>query len=203
MYHKGVGKLTKFGYARVSSKNQSLDIQIKQLKENGCEEIFKEKISGRNKDNREEFNLLLDKLGKGDSLTVTKMDRFARSTRDALNTIQQLNDKGVSLIVIDMGGDKVDTSTRNGKFMITMLSAVAEFEADMIRDRQIEGIAEAKKRGVYKGRPTTYSDKHKGLSHAIELYNNRDTNKMTVKQIEQITKISRATIYRAIEKQNN
>ena len=96
-----------------------------------------------------------------------------------------------------MGGDRVNTSTAIGKLMITVLSGIAEFEADMIRERQLEGIAEAKLRGVYKGRPYTYTNNHSGLQHALELYKNRATNGYTVKQIANITKISRATIYRA------
>ncbi|MCP2036450.1 DNA invertase Pin-like site-specific DNA recombinase [Planomicrobium sp. HSC-17F08] len=91
----------------------------------------------------------------------------------------------------------MDTSTAIGKLMITMLAGIAEFEADMIRERQTEGIAEAKARGVYKGRPYTYTEKHSGLQHALELYRNRGVNGYTVKQIAEITKISKATIYRA------
>ncbi|KAA0957710.1 recombinase family protein [Planococcus sp. ANT_H30] len=190
----------KYGYARVSSKGQDLTVQLNALKEIGCEVIYEEKVSGRKKVDRTEFNKLLDKVVAGDTIIVTKLDRFARSAKDALNTIELLNEKGVFLIVLNMGGQKVDTSTAIGKLMITMLAGIAEFEADMTRERQIEGIALAKERGVYKGRPNTYTDKHKGLNHAIELYNNRDSNKKTVKEIEQITGISKATIYRAVRK---
>ncbi|MDD1513808.1 recombinase family protein [Priestia megaterium] len=137
--------------------------------------------------------LHFETVQKGDTIVVTKLDRFARSTKDALSTIEYLNNKGVSLVVLNMGGDKVDTATAIGKLMITVLSGIAEFEADMIKERQLEGIEEAKKRGVYKGRPAKYTEKHRGLQHAIELFHNRDTNKLTVKEIEEITKISRAT----------
>ncbi|MBH0156003.1 recombinase family protein [Fictibacillus sp. 5RED26] len=188
----------KYGYARVSSKGQDLTVQINSLNENGCSTIFKEKLSGRKKDERPEFNKLLETVQSGDYIVVTKLDRFARSTKDALNTIEYLNNKGVGLIVLNMGGDKIDTSTAIGKLMITVLSGIAEFEADMIKERQIEGIALAKERGVYKGRPKKYTDKNKGLQYAIDLFNNRDSNGMTVKEIEEITKISKATIYRAI-----
>ncbi|MEK4820254.1 recombinase family protein [Priestia sp. FSL R5-0680] len=190
----------KYGYARVSSVGQNLTAQIRQLKEAGCEGVFKEKVSGRKKEDREQFNILLEKVEKGDTIVVTKLDRFARSTKDALSTIEYLNNKGVSLVVLNMGGDKVDTATAIGKLMITVLSGIAEFEADMIKERQLEGIEEAKKRGVYKGRPAKYTEKHRGLQHAIELFHNRDTNKLTVKEIEEITKISRATLYRAVKK---
>ncbi len=96
-----------------------------------------------------------------------------------------------------MGGDRIDTSTAIGKLMITVLSGIAEFEADMIRERQLEGIALAKERKVYKGKSKKYTDRHRGLQYALELFFNRDTNKMTVKDIESITNISRATLYRA------
>lgn len=135
----------KYGYARVSSVGQNLTAQIRQLKEAGCEGVFKEKVSGRKKEDREQFNILLEKVEKGDTIVVTKLDRFARSTKDALSTIEYLNNKGVSLVVLNMGGDKVDTATAIGKLMITVLSGIAEFEADMIKERQLEGIEEAKK----------------------------------------------------------
>ena len=190
--------MKKLGYARVSSTGQNLSTQINQLKEARCTTIYQEKVSGRKTGNREQFNKLLDDVDDGDTIVVTKLDRFARSTKDALHTIEMLNNRGVSLIVLNMGGDRVDTRTAIGKLMITVLSGIAEFEADMIRERQIEGIAEAKARGVYKGRPHTYTDKHNGLQHAMDLYSNREDNGYTVKKIAEITKISKATIYRAV-----
>lgn len=84
--------------------------------------------------------------------------------------------------------------------MITVLSGIAEYEADRIKERQLDGIEEAKKRGVYKGRPKKYTENNRGLQYAIKLFNNRAINKMRVKEIEEITKISRATIYRAVKK---
>lgn len=195
---RGGEQMKKLGYARVSSTGQNLSAQINQLKEAGCTTIYQEKVSGRKTANREQFNKLLDVIENGDTIIVTKLDRFARSTKDALHTIELLNNKGVSLIVLNMGGDRVDTSTAIGKLMITVLSGIAEFEADMIRERQIEGIAEAKARGVYKGRPHTYTEKHSGLQHALELYEHRKINKKTVKEIAKITNISKATIYRAV-----
>ncbi|MFJ7639410.1 recombinase family protein [Peribacillus sp. NPDC097225] len=187
----------KYGYARVSSAGQNLSAQIKKLEENECDTIYKEKVSGRKKENREQFNLLLETVKDGDTIVVTKLDRFARSTKDALYTIEYLNSKGVSLIVMNMGGDKIDTGTAIGKLMITVLSGIAEFEADMIKERQLEGIEEAKQRGVYKGRPKKYTENNKALQYALKLFHDRARNKMTVKEIEEITKISRATLYRA------
>ncbi|WP_404292615.1 recombinase family protein [Cytobacillus kochii] len=157
--------------------------------------IYKEKVSGRERNNREEFNKLLGIVQDGDTIVVTKLDKFARSTRDALSTIELLNEKNVSLIVLNMSGDKVDIPTAIGKLMITVLSGITEFEADMIKERQLEGIELAKERGVYKGRPNKYTDRHRGLQHALDLFHNRNTNKLTVNEITDITKIRAEQLY--------
>lgn len=203
MWKEGI-LMTLYGYARVSSTSQNLSVQLNQLKEHGVipKNIFKEKVSGRNKNNQIQFNKLVETVEAGDTIVISKLDRFARSTKDALNTIEQLGKKGVNLIILNMGDKEMDTSTANGKLMVTMLLAVAEFETDISKERQREGIEEAKARGVYQGRPSTYTDKHSGLQHALELFNNRDTNKMTVREIEEMMKISRATIYRAAKEQS-
>ena len=186
-----------YGYARVSSTTQKLDTQVAQLIAYGCEKIFQEKLSGRSLTHRTQFAALVDRVTAGDTVVVTKLDRFARSTQDALNTMATLTERGVSLVVLNMGGDVVDTSTAIGKLLITVLAGIAEFEADLIKERQIEGIAAAKARGVYKGRPRTYTAHHKGLAHALELLGARDANHLTVKDICAMTGVSRATLYRA------
>ncbi len=185
-----------YGYARVSSTTQHLDTQVEQLTAYGCEKIFQEKLSGRTLKHRVQFSALLDQVTSGDTVVVTKLDRFARSTQDALNTMAALAERGVSLVVLNMGGDVVDTATAIGKLLITVLAGIAEFEADLIKERQIEGIAAAKARGVYKGRPRTYTAHHKGLAHALELLAARDTNHLTVNDICAMTQVSRATLYR-------
>ncbi len=186
-----------YGYSRVSSASQPLDTQVQALKEYGCEKIFREKVSGRTLQ-RHQFQKLLETVMRDDAIVVTKLDRFARSTKDALSTIDTLNKKGVSLVVLNMGGDVVNTSTPIGKLMITVLAGIAEFEADMIKERQLEGIAAAKERGIYKGRPKTYGASHKGLQHALKLFESRGQTKMTVDEICEITKISRSSLYRAM-----
>ncbi len=186
-----------YGYARVSSTTQNLDTQVAQLTAYGCQKIFQEKLSGRSLKHRAQFSALLDRLTMGDTVVVTKLDRFARSTQDALNTMATLTERGVSLVVLNMGGDVVDTSTAIGKLLITVLAGIAEFEADLIKERQLEGIAAAKARGVYKGRPRTYTAHHKGLAHALELLSARDANHLTVNDICAMTQVSRATLYRA------
>ena len=191
-----------YGYARVSSTTQNLDTQVVQLTAYGCQKIFQEKLSGRSLRNRTQFSALLDRVTTGDTVVVTKLDRFARSTQDALNTMATLTERGVSLVVLNMGGDVVDTSTAIGKLLITVLAGIAEFEADLIKERQIEGIAAAKARGVYKGRPRTYTAHHKGLVHALELLASRDTNHLTVNDICAMTRVSRATLYRLARETN-
>ncbi|MDA8194981.1 MAG: recombinase family protein [Thermaerobacter sp.] len=184
-----------YGYARVSSTTQNLDTQVAQLTAYGCQKIFHEKLSGRSLKHRAQFSALLAQVTTGDTVVVTKLDRFARSTQDALNTMATLAERGVSLVVLNMGGDVVDTSTAIGKLLITVLAGIAEFEADLIKERQIEGIAAAKARGVYQGRPRTYTVHHKGLAHALELLAARDTNHLTVNDICAMTQVSRATLY--------
>lgn len=187
-----------YGYARVSSSTQNLDVQIGKLTEYGVDKIYKDKKSGRAGSHRPSFNELLEVVEQGDTIVVTRLDRFARSTVDALKTIDYLDGKGANLVILNVSGDVLDTSTPNGRLMVTVLSAVAQFEVDLSRDRQKEGIAAAKVRGVYKGRPKKYTKKHAGLQHAIKLYNQRDSNGYTVSEICEITSISRATLYRNV-----
>lgn len=189
----------RYGYARVSTTGQNLKVQTEQLEQYGVDKLFKEKVSGTSRGNRNAFNELLNTVQQGDSIVITKLDRMARSTLDALTVIKQLDDKGVSLIVLNLNGDKLDTSTANGKLLITMLSAIAEFEVSLSKERQREGIEQAKQRGVYKGRPKKYTKNNKALQHAIDLYNDRDNNKMSVNDISEVTGVSRATIYRNVK----
>ncbi|WP_349407927.1 recombinase family protein [Pseudalkalibacillus sp. SCS-8] len=183
----------------MSSTGQNLEGQIAQLKDNGCETIFQEKISGKSANNRQQFQKLIDQVEKDDAIVVTKLDRFARSTRDALNIIEILNQKEVGLVVLNMGGDTLDTTTPLGRLMLTVLSGIAEFELGLNKERQAEGIAEAKKRGAYKGRPKKYTNKNKSLLHAVQLFEERNQNCMTVQEICDITKVGRSTLYKFIK----
>ncbi|WP_088185650.1 recombinase family protein [Sphingobium sp. Z007] len=141
------------GYARVSSVGQSLDIQQAALADAGCDKIFAEKKSGRRASDREQLALALDYVRAGDTLVVTRLDRLARSVIDLHHIIAKLTDKGVSFRVLQQSG--IDTSTSSGKLLLTMLGAVAEFEADIRAERQKDGIEAAKVKGVYKGRPAS------------------------------------------------
>jgi DNA invertase Pin-like site-specific DNA recombinase len=141
------------GYARTSTVDQEagLEAQERDLKALGCERLFKEHVSALATE-RPKLREALSFVREGDTLVVTKPDRLARSVRDLLNTVEQLKGKKVALKVLSMG---LDTSVPEGKLMLTVLGAVAEFERDIMLARQREGIAKAKKEGRYKGRAPT------------------------------------------------
>ena len=143
------GNLAIYGYARVSSTSQDLEIQISALKEAGAEIIRSEKVTGTSVKDRHELNTLLEFLREGDTLLITRIDRLARSVGDLQNIVGELKNKGVSLKSTEQ---PIDTSTAAGKAFLDMLSVFAEFETNLRRERQMEGIAKAKAKGVYKGR---------------------------------------------------
>jgi DNA invertase Pin-like site-specific DNA recombinase len=138
------------GYARVSSVGQSLDVQLEQLKAGGCEKVFSEKITGTTTKGRSQLALALDYVREGDVLVVTRMDRLSRSLTDLRLTVDQLTAKGVGFRALQQSG--IDTTRPEGKLMLAMLGAFAEFETDIRKERQLEGIAKAKAANVYKGR---------------------------------------------------
>lgn len=127
---------------------------------------------------------------------VTKMDRIVRNVREGIDLISQLNEKGIKLHVLNMG---VFDGSPTSKLITNILLSVVDWEREMLLERQPAGIEEAKKRGAYKGRAKKYTSKNASLVHALELYDNRDTNKMTMNKISEVTQISRATLYRAIK----
>lgn len=141
------------GYARVSSTGQSLETQLEALKAAGCDKVFAEKVSGRSTVGRDELESALDYARDGDTFVVTRLDRFARSSIDLHNLVARLSSKGVAFRCLAQGA--VDTDTATGKLMLGILATVAEFETDLRKERQAEGIAKAKVAGVYKGRKPT------------------------------------------------
>ena len=143
------------GYARTSTVDQlaGLEAQERDLRAAGCEKLFSERVSSVAK--RAQLEAALEFVRDGDVLTVAKPDRLARSTGDLLALVNRLEAKGVGLVVLSMGGQQVDTRSSTGKLMITMLAAVAEFERNLMLERQREGIARAKADGRYKGRAPT------------------------------------------------
>ena len=142
--------MTVIGYARVSTTDQDLSIQEMALKPAGCDVIRAEKRSGTTTKGREELRTVLDFLRKGDVLMVTRIDRLARSIGDLQDIVRTVRARGASLKATEQ---PIDTSTAAGKCFLDMLGVFAEFETNLRRERQLEGIAKAKARGVYKGRP--------------------------------------------------
>lgn len=185
--------MAKIGYARVSSTGQSLDVQIEKLTAHGCTDgdgvIFQEKKSGTSKDNRPELLACLRHVRKGDTLFVTKLDRLARSTLHLQQIADELKQKGVELVVIDQN---IDTSTPTGKLLFSMLGAIAEFENDIRRERQADGIVKALDNGVKFGR------KEKLTSNQISELRQRRESGETVKDLMSFYGISKASIYRAL-----
>ncbi|WP_425445359.1 recombinase family protein [Virgibacillus phasianinus] len=186
----------KYGYARVSCVDQNLDRQRSSLKEEGCEMIWEEKMSGATT-NRPVLHDLLDKVSKGDIIVVQSLDRISRSTVDLLQLVDELKDQSVSLRSIkDSWFDMTDENPFSG-FLLTVMSGLSEYERKMIRMRQQEGIKQAKFKGKFKGRVKKYTEKHPGMNHAIELYEKGDR---TVKEICAITKVGRSSFYRGLKK---
>lgn len=179
-----------YGYARVSTagqiKGNSFEEQDTALKEAGAEVIYRESYTGT-KMHRPEFDKLIAKLQPGDTLAVTKLDRFARNSPDACTLIRSLVDRGITVNVLNMG---VANNTAMGKLMITILSGFAEFERDMIVERTQSGKAIAKTRaGFTEGRPKKYTPAQ--LDHAMELLKANSFN-----QVESMTGISKSTLVR-------
>ena len=144
--------MAQYGYARVSSLSQSTEIQVEALKDSGCTVIRQEKVSGKSTEGRKELATILEFMVKGDSLTVHKLDRLGRNTRDVLNLVHTLTEKGCSLKVLEPA---IDTSGAMGTMVLTVLGMVSEMELGFIKERQRLGIEKAKSKGVYKGRPSS------------------------------------------------
>lgn len=183
----------KIGYARVSTQDQSLDLQLDALDKAGCEIVYQEKMSGM-KDERPELRKLLLYARKGDILVVYKLDRLGRSTKRLIELSEELEQREIELVSIR---DSIDTTTAVGKAMFKMLAVLAEMERDLISERTRAGLESARARGRSGGRPK--KDK-KDIEKALKLY---DTEQYTVKEIEEMTSVSKATLYREIRKRKS
>src|SRR5262249_34856966 len=140
------------GYARVSTTDQKTDTQVSRLKAEGCKPIRVEKVSGGSREGRNELQGILDFIREGDILVVARLDRLGRSTRDVLNIVHELDQKGAALRVLEPA---INTKGPMGKMVLTVLGMVAEMELGFIKERQRVGIEAAKAAGVYKGRPVS------------------------------------------------
>lgn len=176
----------RYGYARVSGTTQDLTDQLTRLKAEGCDVIYQEKITGTNAD-RPEFKRLLDALAEGDTLVVTKLDRFARSAEDGITLIKALMRRGVRVHILNMG---IVEDTPIGRLTLTIMSGFAEFERDIIVERLAEGKAQARAQGTLReGRPRKYTKQQ--IAHAMTLL---DDHSYT--EVERMTGISKATLTR-------
>ncbi|MCM3239605.1 recombinase family protein [Heyndrickxia oleronia] len=180
----------KYGYARVSTIHQDLELQLQQLEKENCDQIFSEKYTGKNK-KREVFQKLINLLQEGDTLVVTKLDRFARSTQDALEIIKDFFNRNIKVHVLNMG---IIENTPTGRLIFTIFSTFAEFERDMIVERTQEGKMLAKQNPDFReGRPKKFSRQQ--INHALSLLENH-----SYKQVEDMTGISVSTLVRANKK---
>lgn len=179
------------GYARVSTAEQvyGLEAQERDLRATGCTKLFSERVSSVAQ--REQLAAALEWVREGDCLCAVRLDRLARSTSDLLAIIATLEAKGVALRILDFGGQPVDTKSPSGKLIVTMFGAVATFEREISRQRQIEGIAAAKAAGKYQGRQPTARRK---ASQVAEL---RQSG-LGATEIAARLGISRASVYRVL-----
>jgi DNA invertase Pin-like site-specific DNA recombinase len=141
--------MARYGYARASSTDQDVSIQLAALKKADCEIVRSEKVSGTSRNGREELRLLLEFIRKGDTLVVTRIDRLARSIGDLQDILRELKAKGAALEATEQ---PINTNTSTGKMFCDLLGVFAEFETNLRRERQMEGVAKAKAEGKYKGR---------------------------------------------------
>jgi DNA invertase Pin-like site-specific DNA recombinase len=179
----------KLGYARVSTKDQHLTLQMDALKDAGCEKIFPEKMTGATKE-RPQLQKMLEQLREGDTVYIWKLDRLGRSLRDLVQLVTEIQDKGAGLRSLN---DQIDTTTPQGKLVFHLFASLAEFERDIIRERTKAGLAAARARGRKGGRPRGLSSKaeHKAII-AEKLYQERE---LSVKQICEQLSISKMTFY--------
>ena len=178
--------MANIGYARVSTSGQSLEAQLDALMI--CDKVFKEKASGA-KAERPELTTMLDYVRDGDTVTVTKLCRLARNTKHLLEIVEYLEQKGVSLVVLNLG---IDTKSPTGRLMLTMIGAVASFERQLLLERQAEGIAVAKAKGIYKGRQRINGNK-------LELIRRLSAEGRAKKDIARLTETSLSTVYRSLK----
>jgi DNA invertase Pin-like site-specific DNA recombinase len=178
------------GYARVSTKEQSLDRQIDELKKAGCERIFCEKISGMKKE-KPEFMRMLDVLRKGDVVVVSELTRISRSTKELIEVVETFNKIGAE--IKSLKESWLDTTTAHGKLLFTIFAGLTQFERDLISERTRAGLEAARARGRVGGRPSVKKEK---IELAIKMYNSKE---YTIKEITQATGISKATLYRYLK----
>lgn len=180
------------GYARVSTKDQDLQMQRDALTAAGCIEIFEEKVSGKKKD-RPALNEMLKMLRSGDRVVVYKLDRISRSTKHLIELTEQFDETGVEFVSLH---DNIDTSTPMGRFFFRMMASIAELERDITRERTLDGLSAARARGRSGGRPKVDEKK---IQTALKMY---DSKNHSIAEISKTVGISAPTLYRYLEKRS-
>lgn len=175
------------GYARVSTQDQDPELQVDALRKAGCEKIFTEKASGAKRD-RPELIAALEYARDGDTIVVWKLDRLARSLKQLIETVENLEDRGVGFKSVT---ETIDTTTSGGKLVFTIFGALAEFERSIIQERTRAGLEAARSRGRVGGRPRSVSDEDIAAAKAM-----LKDPEITVKKVAERIGCSEATLYR-------
>ena len=181
-----------FGYARVSTEQQNLDRQLDALRKYRCDLIYNEKMTGTKRD-RPELEKMLDRMTEGDTVVIESLSRLGRSTKDLIELTELFERKGVHLVSLK---ESIDTSTSTGKLLFTLMSAIAQFERDVIADRTREGLKAARARGRTGGRPRANPE---AVRKAIKLYN---TQQYSINEIEELTGVKKSTLYRYLSRKH-
>lgn len=183
--------MARIGYIRVSTQEQNLERQREIMKKYQVEKIFEEKISGKDT-NRPQFKAMLDYVREGDTLYIESYSRLARSTKDLLNIVDELQIKGVDLV---SDKENINTSTPQGRLMFTIFSGLAQFERECTLERQREGIAIAKAQGKYKGKQPIQYDKKQFL----RIYEDVQAERITSVRAMQLLGLKKTTYYKIIK----
>ena len=180
--------MSKVGYGRVSSVGQSLDVQLDKLNAVGCDTIFKETHTGTT-DQRAQLQAMMQYVRKGDTLYVTKLDRLGRSTLHLTQIFDKLEMQGVDIVVLDQN---IDTTTPIGKLLFNVLSSIAEFETEIRKERQLEGIAKAKAKGVQFGRKAVLD-----TEQVLQMQKKRAEG-VLIRELMQEYSLSKSSVYRLL-----
>lgn len=186
--------MAQIGYARVSTGEQNLDLQVDALTKAGCERIFQDRLSGT-KDDRPGLAAAIAVLKPGDSLSVWRLDRLGRSVAHLITTINDFRARGIDFRSLT---ESIDTTSPSGKLTFVILCALSEFERDLVRTRTLAGLEAARARGRLGGRPTKMSDEK--VDAALSLL---DHQKLSVDQVCGMLNIGRSTLYRALRERKN
>lgn len=183
----------KIGYARVSTQDQNLSLQLDALNAAGCDKLFQEKASGAKAD-RPELQKLLEHVREGDAIVIWKLDRLGRTLPHLIELVNSLKDRGIGLISLN---DPIDTTTAQGRFTFSIFASLAEFEREIIRERTRAGLASARRRGKKLGRKEGLSEEAERTALAAEsLYRE---NKYSVQEIAKRLSISKTTLYKYLK----